>query len=166
MKKNIRCLVIIIILGVKMYYCLNILCILQVIFLAVTTSSLINGKITKTDPKAEDPIIILTDKVIIPQNETNAALRKNSNTTIAHENETVVKYDKLNTSRKPKIRQVSQNVPVTSDLLNGMNTDQPYYQSPLMMYPFPMMNTYYPRYFPYGPYSYLGYRGYGYPYKS
>lgn len=134
--------------------------------LFVTTSPLINGKITKTVPKTDDPMVILTDKVITPQNETNAAIQKNHSTAIAQENETVVKYDNLKTNRKPKIRQVSQNVPVTSDLLNGMNTDQAYYQSPLMMYPFPMMNTYYPRYFPYGPYSYLGYRGYGYPYTG
>lgn len=135
------------------------------ICLAATTSPLINGKITKTIPKAEDPIIILTDKVITPQNETNEALQKTNSTNIYQENDTVVKYDNLKTNWKPKIRQVSQNVPVTSPLLNDdMNTEQSFYQSPLMVYPFPMMNTYYPRYFPYSPYSYLGYRGYGYPY--
>lgn len=117
--------------------------------LAVITFSLFDCKYIKTVPNTENPVTI-TDEVISPQNETTA-LQKNSTILTAQKNETVVKDNNLEAKHKSKIRQVSTDIPMVSasTLMDGMNAEQSYYPSPLMVYPFPMMNTYYPRYFPY-----------------
>lgn len=100
------------------------------------------------------------------QNDT-IPLQKNS-TIITQKNETAVdKNDNIETNQKSKtskIRQVSKDIPEssTSAVTDDMDAQQSFYPSALMMYPFPMMNTYYPRYFPYTyPGGYQGYPVYG-----
>ncbi|CAH1737364.1 unnamed protein product [Aphis gossypii] len=102
-----------------------------------------------------NPEITDDRKIITPQNKTTE-FQKNITSTTVQQNEPVIV---LSTDRKPKTRQVPVEVLVTasSNVMDNMNDDQSYYQSPLMVYPFPMMNTYYPRYFPY---TYPGYQGY------
>lgn len=118
-------------------------------------------------PQNETTAVLETDnsaitngsKVITPQNKTTE-FQKNITSSTAQQNESaVVEHDHLKTNRKPKTRQVPVDDLVTSSstMEDDMNADQSYYQSPLMVYPFPMMNTYYPRYFPY---TYPGYQGY------
>lgn len=120
----------------------------QVFCLAVITFPHFDCKNIKTAPNTENPIIII-DKVITPQNETTV-LQKNSTISTAQKNETIVKNNNLEDKHKSKIRQVSADIPiVASTLMDDMNAEQSYYPSPLMVYPFPLMNTYYPRYFPY-----------------
>jgi len=109
--------------------------------------------------ETDKPAITNDDKVVTPQNETTK-FQKNITSSTAQRNESaVVEHDNLRTNRKPKTRQVPVDDLVTSSstMVDNMNADQSYYQSPLMVYPFPMMNTYYPRYFPY---TYPGYQGY------
>lgn len=109
--------------------------------------------------ETDNPAITNDEKVVTPHNKT-AEFKKNITASIVKQNESaVVEHNRLRTDRKPKIRQVPEDVLVTSssNMVDDMNADQSYYQSPLMMYPFPMMNTYYPRYFPY---TYPGYQGY------
>lgn len=105
-----------------------------------------------------NPEITDVRKMITPQNKTKE-FQKNITSTTVQRNEPVIVYDHLSADRKPKTRQVPVDVLVTasSNVMDNMNDDQSYYQSPLMVYPFPMMNTYYPRYFPY---TYPGYQGY------
>jgi len=101
-------------------------------------------------------LITNDNKIVIPQNKTRA-LQKNITFSIARKNEAGVEVVE---HLKPKARQIPVDVLVASSstvMDNNMNADQSYYQSPLMVYPFPMMNTYYPRYFPY---TYPGYQGY------
>lgn len=141
------------------------------VFLAVTSFSPLNCKETNAIPKTENPMIV-TDRAIPPQKQTEV-LQENS-TSVAQKNETAAKHDHSVTNRKPKTRQVSYgDVPVLSKstLLDDMDAKQSYYQSALMMYPFQMTNTYYPRYFPYNypiyrsghhPGYYPGYQGYPY----
>ncbi|XP_026816603.1 uncharacterized protein LOC113556070 [Rhopalosiphum maidis] len=151
------------------------------VFIAVATFSRFDCKIINVTHKSGGPDSII-EKIILPQNETTAffetdnlaitderkvispqnkttKLEKNSTSSAVQQNKTVVEQDNLRTDRKPKTRQVPVDVlmAASSDVTNSMNADQPYYQSPLMVYPFPMMNTYYPRYFPY---TYPGYQGY------
>ncbi|XP_025205652.1 uncharacterized protein LOC112601966 [Melanaphis sacchari] len=89
-------------------------------------------------------------KVITPQNKT-MKFQKNITSSTTQQNEPVVERDHLRTDRKLKIRQVPVDVLMmaNTNAMNNMNADQSYYQSPLMVYPFSMMNTYYPKYFPY-----------------
>jgi len=105
-----------------------------------------------------NPAITDDRKIITPQNKTTK-FQKNITSTTVQQNEPVIVHDHLSTDRKPKTHQVPVDVIVTasSNVMDNMNDDQSYYQSPLMVYPFPMMNTYYPRYFPY---TYPGYQGY------
>lgn len=83
---------------------------------------------------------------------------------INQQNVTFVKNDDQ-IQRKSKVtRQVLNNFPVASvsTSMENINAGQSFYASPIMMYPFPMMNTYHPRYFPY---TYNpGYQSYGYPF--
>lgn len=67
----------------------------------------------------------------------------------------VTKHNHSKTGRQPKRQVQFSDVPLTS--VSTMANDMKAYQSPLMVYPFPLMNTYYPRYFPY---TYPGYQGY------
>lgn len=108
--------------------------------------------------KTGNPKITDDRKIITSQNKTTE-LQKNITSTTVKQNEPVIVHDHLSTDRKPKTRQVPVDVLVTasSNVMDNINDDQSYYQSPLMVYPFPMMNTYYPRYFPY---TYPGYQGY------
>ncbi|XP_025423409.1 uncharacterized protein LOC112692824 [Sipha flava] len=116
--------------------------------LAVITFSRFDCKCIKNAPNIENPGTIM-DKVIKLQNET-INLQKNSTISTAQKNETIVKNNNLEAKHKSKIRQVSADTPIiASTLIDDMNAEQSYYPSPLMVYPFPMMNTYYPRYFPY-----------------
>jgi len=106
--------------------------------------------------ETDNPTITNDDKFV---NETTE-YQKNITSSSAQRNESaVIEHDHLRTNRNLKTRQVPVDVLVTSSstMVNDMNADQSYYQSPLMVYPFPMMNTYYPRYFPY---TYPGYQGY------
>lgn len=96
---------------------------------------------------------------IITEKDTAASLQnktttfQKTNTLIAQQNATASdKHDHLKTKRQVQ----NSYVPVTS-VATDMNSKQSFYQSPLMIYPFPMMNTYYPRYFPY---TYQGYHHY------
>lgn len=114
---------------------------------------------TTTVLETDSPAIINGSEVITPQNKTTE-FQKNITSSTDQQNESaVVEHDHLKTDRKPKTRQVPVDDLVTSSstMADDMNADQSYYQSPLMVYPFPMMNTYYPRYFPY---TYPGYQGY------
>lgn len=124
--------------------------------LAVSTIPLFESKNINDVIKTKDAVILI-NKMITPQNKTT--LLQNNSTSVAHQNETVVKHGHSDKNWKPKTRQVSADVPLTSTpiMIGDMNTEQSFYPSPLMMYPFPMMNTYYPRYFPY---TYPGYQGY------
>lgn len=117
--------------------------------LAIITFSRFDCKYIKTEPDTKNPETI-TEKVITPQNETTA-LHKNNTILITQKNETDIKNNNLEAKHKSKIRQVSADIPMVSasTLMDDMNAEQTYYPSPLMVYPFPMMNTYYPRYFPY-----------------
>lgn len=108
------------------------------------------------DPKTKDTNIFI-DKISASKNKT-LDLQKN-NTLAVEQNKTMVEHGHSKTNWKPKTRQISTNVPIApaSTLMDDMNAEQSYYPTPLMVYPFPMMNTYYPRYFPY---TYPGYQGY------
>lgn len=137
---------------------MKIFCFLQVICLAVTVFPLFNCRDTRNiiHPKSEQTAMIHFEKSITPQKNETTAIKKN-NTLVDQENESVVRYDHLESNRKQPIpRQVPIEIPVTSGS-NGINAEHTLYQSPLMVYPFPMMNTYNPRYFPY---TYPGYQGY------
>lgn len=108
--------------------------------------------------KKDNPVVPIDNKIIVVQNET-VALQKNR-TNVAQQNETSVKHNRSETNQTPETRKVSANVPVTtpSTVIDDMNAEQSsFYQSPLMIYPFSMINTYQPRYFPY---TYPGYQGY------
>lgn len=124
--------------------------------LAVSTIPLFESKNINDVIKTKEAVILI-NKMITPQNKTT--LLQNNSTSVAQQNETVVKHGHSDKNWKPKTRQVSADVPLTSTpiMIGDMNTEQSFYPSPLMMYPFPMMNTYYPRYFPY---TYPGYQGY------
>jgi len=109
--------------------------------------------------KTDSSEITNDDNVVTPQKETTK-FQKNITSPTAQINESaVIDHDNLRNNRKLETRQVPVDVLVTSGstMVDNMNADQSYYQSPLMVYPFPMMNTYYPRYFPY---TYPGYQGY------
>lgn len=102
-------------------------------------------------------MINIEKSIVLQKNE--ALANQKNNTLVGQQNENVAKYDYSETNRKkPKTRQISTDGPVTSvpTMMDNMNAEQSFYQSPLMVYPFPMMNTYYPRYFPY---TYPGYQG-------
>lgn len=132
-------------------------------FLAVTTIAPLECKETNK----ENPII-LADNVIPAQNQADAVQK----------NHAFTKYDRFVTNRTPDDTRLQAAVldgmasVSASTVLDDMNAEQSYYQSPLMMYPFPMTNTYYPRYFPYDypprhlsgyyPGYYPGYLGYPY----
>lgn len=107
----------------------------------------------------DNPVVPVDDKINAVLNET-VALRQNT-TNVARQNETSVQQNRAETNQKtPDTRKVSANVPVTtpSTVIDDMNAEQSsFYQSPLMIYPFTMINTYQPRYFPY---TYPGYQGY------
>ncbi|XP_060866860.1 uncharacterized protein LOC132942467 isoform X2 [Metopolophium dirhodum] len=109
--------------------------------------------------ETDNPAITNDGKVITPQNKTMEFQKNVTSSTVQKNESAVVEHDHLRTDRKPKTRQVPVDVLETSGstMVDDMNADQSYYQSPLMVYPFPMMNTYYPRYFPY---TYPGYQGY------
>ncbi|XP_015372945.1 PREDICTED: uncharacterized protein LOC107168144 [Diuraphis noxia] len=114
---------------------------------------------TTANLETDNPAITNDDKVVTSQNKTTK-FQKNITSSTAQRNESaVVEHDNSRINRKLKTRQVPADVLVTSSstMVDSMNADQSYYQSPLMVYPFPMMNTYYPRYFPY---TYPGYQGY------
>jgi len=106
----------------------------------------------------DNPAITNDNKVITPLNKTTEFQKNVTSSTVQQNESAIVEHDHLRTDRKPKTRQVPVDVLVTSSstLVDDMNADQSYYQSPLMVYPFPMMKTYYPRYFPY---IYPGYQG-------
>lgn len=110
--------------------------------------------------------MININNIALQQNGT-IPLQKNS-TIIDQKNETaVVKNNNSLTNQEfktSKIRQVPKLVSEssTSAVTDDMDAQQSFYPSALMMYPFPMMNTYYPRYFPYTyPGGYQGYPVYG-----
>lgn len=154
------------------------------VWLAVATFSSSNCKDINVKRKSEGPVSVI-ENVLSGQNETAAmlasnadlhpaindtvityknkttALQKNSTSSVVRQKESDAERDHLKPDRQPKTRQV----PAVDALVTSGSTvmddsvtyaDQLYYQSPLMVYPFPMMNTYYPRYFPY---TYPGYQG-------
>lgn len=104
----------------------------------------------------------MTDSAIVVKQNEPAVVKHNEPAVVKQNEHVVVKHDRLETHRNPKTRQAPPPVPVqtssySSPAMEGdLNAEHSFYHSPLMVYPFPMMNTYYPRYFPY---TYPGYQG-------
>lgn len=133
------------------------------ICIAITIFALFDCKDTNAIPTTtNNPVLFLIDKSIRAHNEMTDFHKKKIS--IDQQNASIAKNDKLETHQKHKtIRQVSSDIPVAqiSTSLDYINTGKYFYSNPLLMYPFPMTNSYYPKYFPYA-YNYPGYlQGYG-----
>lgn len=130
----------------------------MICLLAIIIPIIDSKNINTIIPKKDNQVVPIDNKMDMLQNET-IALQKNS---VAQENKTSIKQDRSEIKQTPKIRQVSSNGLVTtpSTVMDDMNAEQSaVYQSPLMVYPFSMINTYHPRYFPY---TYPAYQSYPY----
>lgn len=140
------------------------------ICIVITIFALFDRKDTNAVPITTNKhlqVHFLIDKAIGAHNEMKDFQKNNTSTLINDQrNVTIAKnYDKLETHQKPKtIRQVPSDIPVASVFtsMDNINVGH-YYSSPLMVYPFSMMNSYYPKYFPYT-YNYPGYQSNGYPF--
>jgi len=108
-----------------------------------------------TFPKIENFAKTLIEKAIMPKQNETTTLQNNGILTTQKNGSAVEKPHHSKTGQPPKRQVQFSDVPLTS--VSTIANDKKAYQSPLMVYPFPMLNTYYPRYFPY---TYPGYQGY------